>query len=320
MGRQLLAGCLLAAFAAGALAQANYPDRPIRFVVPYPPGGFTDMLARLLGQKLTQSLGQSVIVENRGGGGSTIGTDLVARASPDGYTLLMVAPDFAINESLRGKLPYRAQDDFVPIALAAKSPMVLVVNAASDIQSVEQLIDEAKKHPGRINYASGGNGTGAHLAMELFKTRAGIDMVHVPYKGNGPATTALLAGEASVMFLQVAVAAPHVQAGKLRALALPGAERSKAMPGVRTLSESVLPGFDVTSWFGVVAPAGTPAPIVAKLNAVIDAALEQADVKEALMRQGAEVATGTSEGFAAFIRSEIPRWAEVVKASGARID
>lgn len=320
MLRILIATLFLTVSAGSAVAQSDFPSRSIRMVVPYPPGGFTDLLARTIGQKMSQSLGQPIVVDNRGGGGSTIGTDIVAKAAPDGYTLLLAAVDLAINESLYKSLPYSAENDFTPVALAAHSPMVLVANAGSGISSVQELIEQAKAQPGRINYASGGNGTGAHLAMEQFKTRAGVDLTHIPYKGNGPATTAILGGEVSVMFLQMAIAAPHIEAGKLTALALSGAERSDAMPDVPTLSETVLPGFDVTPWFGVLAPAGTPEPIVQRLNTAIVDALNEPDVKEMLTRQGAKPASSSPQNFAQFIRSEIPRWAAVVEASGARVD
>lgn len=320
MLRILIATLFLTVSAGSAVAQSDFPSRSIRMVVPYPPGGFTDLLARTIGQKMSQSLGQPIVVDNRGGGGSTIGTDIVAKAAPDGYTLLLAAVDLAINESLYKSLPYSAENDFTPVALVAHSPMVLVANAGSGISSVQELIEQAKAQPGRINYASGGNGTGAHLAMEQFKTRAGVDLTHIPYKGNGPATTAILGGEVSVMFLQMAIAAPHIEAGKLTALALSGAERSDAMPDVPTLSETVLPGFDVTPWFGVLAPAGTPEPIVQRLNTAIVDALNEPDVKEMLTRQGAKPASSSPQNFAQFIRSEIPRWAAVVEASGARVD
>lgn len=320
MLRQFLAGMALAIFCTSAIAQSDFPSKSIRFVVPYPPGGFTDILARIIGQKLTESLKQAVIVDNKGGGGSIIGTENVARAPADGYTILMVAPDFAINESLYKTLPYNAVSDFAPVTLAAYSPMVLVVNPSFPAKSVKELIQLAKAKPGTINYASGGNGTGSHLATEQFKSMAGIDMMHIPYKGNGPATTALLGGEVSVMLLQMAVAGPHIAAGKLRALAVPGAERSAAMPELPTIAEAALPGFSVTPWFGVVAPAGTPKAAIAKLNSAIATVMALPEVKEQLTKQGAQAVSSTPEEFAAFIKTEIPHWAKVVKTSGARVD
>jgi tripartite-type tricarboxylate transporter receptor subunit TctC len=304
-----------------AFGQADFPSRPIKIVVPYPPGGFTDILGRLIAEKLQGSLGQPVVVDNKGGGGSTIGTALVASAPADGYTLLLVAPDLAINESLvTTKLPFDARKSFAPVIQAAWSPMALVVNPSVPARSLQELMALAKSSPGKINVASGGNGTGSHLALELFKSRAGIDLVHVPYKGNGPATTDLLGGQVSAMFLQYAVAKPHVEAGRLRMLATPSGKRSPAMPDVPTMAESGLPGFDVQPWFGLVAPAGTPAPVVAKLHAEIAKVMQRPDVESKLASLGAAPATAGPKEFSAFIDSEITRWAEVVRVSGAKIE
>jgi tripartite-type tricarboxylate transporter receptor subunit TctC len=311
---------VLMVVAGAAAAQDTYPTKPIRFVVPYPPGGFTDILARLIGQKLSGSWGQPVVIENRGGGGSTIGTDIVAKAQPDGYTILMVAPDLAINVSLHAKLSYDAVKDFTPVTRVAWGPMALVVHPSLPVSSVKDLIALAKADPKRLSYASGGNGTGGHLAMELFKTMAGVDMVHIPYKGIGPAAKDVLGGQASLMFLQMAVARPHVLAGKLRGLAVASARRSQAMPELPTVAESGLPGFDVTPWFGIVAPAGTPKDIVASLSAEVGRIMRLQDVTERLATQGGEPVTDTPEAFAAFIQAEIIKWAKVVKDSGARID
>ncbi|HVR49081.1 MAG TPA: tripartite tricarboxylate transporter substrate binding protein [Pseudorhodoferax sp.] len=323
--RVLLTLLAAAATAAGApaLAQAGYPDKPLRLVVPYPPGGFTDILGRLLAEKLQPGLGQPVVVDNRGGGGSSIGTTFVARAPADGYTLLLVAPDLAINESLMaGRLAYDARKDFVPVMQAAWSPMVLVAHPSLPAKTVGELVALAKARPGQINVASGGNGTGAHLALELFKARAGIDLVHVPYKGNGPATSDLLGGQVAAMFLQYAVAKPHVDAGKLRVLATPSGKRSPAMPEVPTIAESggALAGFDVEPWFGIVAPAGTPAPVVARLNGELLKVMQLPEVRERLSVVGALPTTSTPEAFGRFIDSEIARWATVVKASGAKVE
>ena len=320
MLRQWIAGACLAVVAGSAMAQANFPDRAIRFVVPYPPGGFTDLLARTLAPKMTESLGQPIVIENRGGGGSTIGTDAVAKADPDGYSILLVAPDFAINESLFASLPYRATDDFRAVSLAAYSPMAVVVHPSLGVDSIQELVALAKQKPGALNYGSGGNGTGAHLATELFKTRAGIDMQHIPFKGNGPALNALLSGEVPIMFLQIAVAAPHIQAGKLKALAVPGGTRSEVLPDVPTLAETVAPGFDVRPWFGVVAPKATPDPVIQKLNAAVTAALNDPEVSRSLAARGAQVAPTTPAEFDAFIAAEVPLWRGVVETSGAKID
>lgn len=320
MFKQFIAGACLAVLAGGVAAQDNYPDRAIRFVVPYPPGGFTDLLARTIAPKMGEELGQTLVIENRGGGGSTIGTDNVAKADPDGYSILLVAPDFAINESLFSKLPYSAQDDFRGVSRAAYSPMAVVVHPSLGVDTIEELVELAKAKPGELNYASGGNGTGAHLATELFKVQADIDVMHIPFKGNGPALNAVLSGEVPIIFLQVAVAKPHIEAGTLKALAVPGGERSDVLPDVPTLSETVLPGFDVRPWFGVVAPAETPDAIIDRLNSAVVTALEDPAVIKALADRGAQAAPSTPEEFDEFIAAEIPLWREVVEASGARVD
>jgi tripartite-type tricarboxylate transporter receptor subunit TctC len=305
----------------GVFSQTTYPDKPIRLVVPYPPGGFTDILGRLLSAQLQTRLGQTVIVDNKGGGGSTIGSALVARAPADGYTLLLVAPDLAINESLMAsRLSYDARKDFSPVIRAAWSPMVLVTHPSVPAKTVSEFLALAKARPGKINFASGGIGTGAHLALELFKTRAGVDVTHVPYKGNGPATSDLLGGQVSAMFLQYAVAKPHIAGGKLVMLATPSGKRSAAIPDVPTIAESGLPGFDVEPWFGIVAPAGTPTAIVNRLNAEIGKIMQQNDVKEMLASVGAAPSISSPQEFGKFIDSEVTRWAEVVKASGAKAE
>jgi tripartite-type tricarboxylate transporter receptor subunit TctC len=319
--RRAIFAALALSACTSVFSQASYPDKPIRLVVPYPPGGFTDILGRQLATQLQTRLGQNVIVDNKGGGGSTIGSAMVARAPADGYTLLLVAPDLAINESLMAtRLSYDARKDFSPVIRAAWSPMVLVTHPSVPAKNVGEFLALAKARPGKINFASGGIGTGAHLALELFKTRAGVDLTHVPYKGNGPATSDLLGGQVSAMFLQYAVAKPHVAGGKLVMLATPSGKRSQAIPEVPTIAESGLPGFDVEPWFGIVAPAGTPAAIVNRLNAEIGKIMQQNDVKDMLASVGAAPSISTPQEFGKFIDSEISRWAEVVKASGAKAD
>lgn len=319
--RRAIFAALALSACTSVFSQASYPDKPIRLVVPYPPGGFTDILGRQLATQLQTRLGQNVIVDNKGGGGSTIGSAMVARAPADGYTLLLVAPDLAINESLMAtRLSYDARKDFSPVIRAAWSPMVLVTHPSVPAKNVSEFLALAKARPGKINFASGGIGTGAHLALELFKTRAGVDLTHVPYKGNGPATSDLLGGQVSAMFLQYAVAKPHVAGGKLVMLATPSGKRSQAIPEVPTIAESGLPGFDVEPWFGIVAPAGTPAAIVNRLNAEIGKIMQQNDVKEMLASVGAAPSISTPQEFGKFIDSEISRWAEVVKTSGAKAD
>jgi tripartite-type tricarboxylate transporter receptor subunit TctC len=315
-----IVGGMFACIALGALAQ-SYPNRPIRLVVPFPAAGTTDILARAAAQKLTEALGQAVVVDNRPGAGGNIGSDLVAKSAPDGYTLLMgTVGTHAINPSLYSKMPYDHVKDFVPVVLVAGVPNVLVVNPALPVKSVADLIKLAKDKPGTINFASSGSGTSIHLSGELFKTMSGIDMTHVPYKGSSPALTDLIGGQVQVMFDNLPSALPQIKGGKLRAVAVTSLKRAPALPDVPTIDESGLPGFEASSWFGVLAPAGTPAPIVAKINAEVNKWLQSADAREKLLSQGAEAAGGTPEQFAAHIRAETDKWAKVVKASGAKVD
>lgn len=300
-------------------AAAAYPEKPIRLVVPYTPGGVTDLLARAVGEKLGKSLGQSVVVDNRPGGGANIGADLVAKSPPDGYTLLMgSAATHAINSSLYRQIPYDHVKDFAPVTLVAKVPNILVVHPSVPAQSVKELIALAKAKPGQLNFGSSGSGGTIHLSGELFKSMAGIDMVHIPYKGSAPAVTDLLGGQIQVMFDSSVI--PYVNAGKLRALGVTSARRSSALPDVPTIAEAGLPGYEATAWFGILAPAGTPREIITKLNTEIVRALNDPEMQERLRSQGAEVAGNTPEEFAAFIKAETQKWAKVVKESGARVD
>ena len=306
---------------AGANAQA-YPSKPIRLVVPYPAGGPLDIMARAIGQKLTEAWHQPVVVDNRAGAGGNIGADLVAKSAPDGYTLLMGAvATQAINPALYSKIPYDPIKDFAPVALVAQVPNILVVNPSVPVKSVKELIEFARAKPGTLNFASGSTGSTGHLAGELFNTMAGVKMVHIPYKGAAPAMADLLSGQVQLMFDNLASSLPNVKAGKLRALAVTTLARSPAMPDLPTIAESGLPGFDLTTWFGLLVPAGTPHDIVVKLNAEIVRALNSKDMRERLEKMGAEPPPdNTPEHFAAFIRSEAAKYAKVVKASGARVD
>ena len=306
---------------AGASAQ-GYPTKPIRLVVPYPAGGPLDIMARAIGQKLTEAWKQPVVVDNRAGAGGNIGADFVAKSAPDGYTLLMGAvATHAINPSLYSKIPYDPVKDFAPVALVAQVPNILVVNPAVPAKTVSELIALARAKPGTLNFGSGSTGSTGHLAGELFNTMAGVKMVHIPYKGAAPATADLLGGQVQLMFDNLASALPNVKAGKLRALAVTTLARSAAIPGLPTIAESGLAGFDLTTWFGLLVPAGTPPEIVARLNAEIVRALEAKDMRERLEKMGAEpLSNNTPEHFAAFIRSEAAKYARVVKDSGARVD
>ena len=313
-------GIALGMQAGGARAQ-EYPSKPIRIVVPTPPGGIVDLLARLIGQKLTESWKQPVTVDNRGGGGTIIATDIVAKTPPDGYTILLVAPNLAINPSLHRKLPYDAERSFAPVTLLVLSPTVLVVHPSLPVNTLRELIALAKSRPGQINYGSNGNASGGHLAMELLKRMAGIDMLHIPYKGPASAVTGLLAGQVSLMFAQVPTVRAIIARGELRALAVARGVRSQALPDVPTIAEAGgLPDFKFDTWFGIVAPAGTPGGIVSRLNSEIGKIMRMPDVRDMLVPRGAEPATGTPEEFAAFIRGEIATAAELVKIAGARVD
>jgi len=318
-GVTLLASAL--ALPAAAQSPAAYPSRPVRLVVPFPPGGPLDIVGRTIAQKLTEAWGQSVVVDNRPGAGGNIGADLVAKSPPDGYTILMGAlSTHAVNPSLYAKMPYDAVKDFAPITLVAITPNVLVVNASLPVSSAREFVAYAKANSGKLAFGSGSNGSAGHLAGELFKVETGTDIVHVPYKGGAPATQALLAGDTQFMFDNLANAMPQVKAGKLKALAVTTAERSKLAPDLPTMAEAGLPGFDISTWFGLLAPAGTPQEVIAKWNAEVTKILNSPDMRERLTAQGAEPAPMTPDQFAAFIRSEIPKYARIVKASGAKVD
>jgi tripartite-type tricarboxylate transporter receptor subunit TctC len=318
--QRILLGALVALAAACASAQP-YPSKPIRMIVPYPPGGTTDILARDVGQVLTNVLGQSVVIDNRPGAAGNIGTDMVAKAAPDGYTLLMgTVNTHAINAGLYSKLPYDHIKDFTPVILVARVSNVLEVNPSVPVNTVADLIKLAKENPGKLNFASSGSGTSIHMSGELFKTMTGVDMVHVPYKGSAPAVADLVGGQVQLMFDNLPSSLAMIKAGKLRAIAVTSAQRAPALPDVPTIAESGLPGFEASSWFGVLAPAGTPQAIITRLNAEIDKWLQSPEAKEMLLAQGAVPAGGTPEQFATWIRSETDKWAKVVKASGAKVD
>ena len=319
---RIRATLLLAALSAACGAHADaYPSRPIRFVVAFPPGGGTDIIARSIAQKLSERVSQQVLVDNRPGAGGNIGTEIVAKSAPDGYTMLMgSAGPLAINASLFKTMPFDPQHDLAPVTLAASTPNVLVVHPSLGVTTVKELIALAKNSPGRINFASSGFGTPAQLAGELFNSMAGVKLVHVPYKGAAPALADLLGGQVQLMFSTMPPALPHVKDGKLRALAVTSLKRSPAAPELPTLAEAGLPGFEANTWHGVVLPAGAPAEVIAKLNREIVAILHLPDVVERLSAQGAEPVGSTPEEFAAYIRSETAKWAKVVRESGAKAE
>ena len=310
------------ALAAQAQTAANYPNKPIRMIVPFSAAGTTDILARAIGQELTKAWGQPVVVENRPGAGGNTGADVVAKAPADGYTLLMgaVSP-MAINVTLYyPKLPYDVVKDFAPVTLVATVPNLLVVHPSVPVTTVKELIALAKAKPGQLTFASSGNGTSIHLSGELFKSMAGVDMLHIPYKGSGPAITDLIGGQVNMMFDNMPSVLAQVKGGKLRAIAVTTRERSPALPEVPTIAESGLPGFDASSWFGIFAPAGTPKDIVAKLSTAVAKSLHTTEMKERLAGQGAVAVGNTPEQYGEFVKTEIAKWAKVVKASGAKID
>jgi len=315
-------GALAVAFAANVHAQAPYPNHPVRIVVPFPAGGTTDILARATAQKLTETLGQPFVVENRPGAAGNIGAEIVAKSPPDGYTMLMgTVGTHAINASLYEKMPYDHVKDFVPVVLVAGVPNVLVVHPSVPAKSVQELIAYAKANPGKLNFASSGSGTSIHLSGELFKTMTGVSMQHVPYKGSAPALADLTGGQVQLMFDNLPSALPLIKAGKLRALAVTSLARASALPDVPTVAESGLPGFEASSWFGLLAPAGTPKDVITKVNAEVAKWLATPEAKEKLASQGAIVASGlTPDDFTRHIASETTKWQKVVKDSGAKVE
>ena len=315
-----LLGVVVFALSTSTFAQ-TWPAKPIKWIVPFAPGGTTDILARTIGEKLTVALGQPVIIENKPGAGGGVGADFTAKSPPDGYTIMGgTISTHAINASLYQSLPYDPVKDFVPITLIARVPNMLVINPDIPAKNVAELITLLKANPGKYSFASSGNGTSQHLSGELFKSIAGVDMQHIPYKGSPPALQDVVGGQVAMTFDNITTAWPLAKGGKLRALAVTTAKRSAIAPDVPTLSESGLTGYEVGSWQGVFAPAGTPAAIVKRLNAEIVKIINMPDVKEKLIGLGAEPVGNTSEEFAALVKTEVAKWAEVVKKSGAKVD
>jgi tripartite-type tricarboxylate transporter receptor subunit TctC len=320
-GCMIVAALAVAGLPSRAVAADAYPSKAIRMVVPFPAGGTTDILGRIAGQKITEALGQQVIIDNRGGAGGNIGTELVAKSPPDGYTLLTdPGSTLTINPHAYSRLGFDPVKDFAPITILAEVPNILEVHPSMPVKNVKELIALAKSKPGQINYASTGAGQSTHLSMELFKSMAHIDINHIPYKGSAPALVDLIGGHVTVMFDNMPTSLPHVRAGKLRAIAVSTAKRSFALPQLPTVAESGLPGFEVSVWFSVLAPAATPRDIVQKLNAVLVKALQSPDVKQRLAEQGAEPVGNTPEQFAATIQRDLAKWAKVVKDANVKLD
>ncbi len=314
-----------ATLAVSGVQAAGYPEREVTMIVPFPPGGTTDIVGRIVAANLTQALGKTVLVENKGGAGGNIGAAEVARAKPDGYTIMMgTVGTQSINEFLYSNLQFSPSKDFVPVALAAAVPNVLVLNpgfaSTNNINSVQDLIAFLKANPGKANVGSSGNGTSIHLAAELFKNMTGTKMEHVPFRGSGPALTALMAGDVQLMFDNLPSSMGGIQSGRLKALAVTSAQRSPSLPDLPTIAESGVPGFDATSWFGLVAPTGTPKDIVTRLNKEVVASSQTPETQKLFLAQGAQASSMSPEQFAAFIESERNKWKKVVEVSGAKVD
>jgi len=319
LARNLIAAALCAAAALPANAQ-NYPSRPVRIIVPFAAGGPADIYARFVGQRLQEALGQPFVIEDRPGGGSVLGTDAVAKSAPDGYTLLMMSNTHTVNESLIANKPFQLLRDFAPVAPVNYSDLLLVVHPSVPATTLAEFIALAKSRPHALNYASSGPGTPYHMAGELFKAMAGLDIVHVPYKGSSGARTDVLGGQVQMMFDAITTMAPNVRAGKLKALGSTGKVRSPVLPEVPTVAEAGVPGYEAVIWLGIMAPLGTPKPIVERLNAEIRRIVNTPEVKEAWAKQGAAPMSMGTDEFAQYLREDIAKWANIVKISGAKVD
>ncbi|QNN57090.1 tripartite tricarboxylate transporter substrate binding protein [Diaphorobacter ruginosibacter] len=320
--RLALAAAALSAFAAApaAFASGDYPNKPIRLVVPYPPGGPTDIVARVVAQKLQEQLGQSIIVDNKPGAGANLGAEQVARSTPDGYTLMVATTAHAINPSLFSKLNYSITKDFTPISQLTSGPLVIVATPTLQASNVKELIALAKSRPGGLNYASSGNGQSTHLSAELFSAMAGVKMNHVPYKGSAPALTDVMSGQADLMFDTMLSSMPFVKGGKLKAIAVTSSERSPSAPDIPTIAEAGLPGYEAIAWNGMLAPAGTPKEVIDRLNAALRTVLQSPDVKQRFDGQGFAAKWDTPSAFGSFLNAEVEKWGKVVKTSGAKVD
>jgi tripartite-type tricarboxylate transporter receptor subunit TctC len=322
MHRRTLSALLLGAALTAPLPTfaQEYPSKAIRFVVPFAPGGGTDIIGRIMAQGLNEVLGQPVVVDNRGGAGSTLGTEIVAKSPADGYTILFGNISLAFNATLYTKLRYDTLRDLAPISLSAVQPNILVIHPSLPAKNLREFIDLARANPGKYNYASAGTGAGTHLAAELLKLQTKIDIVHVPYKGTGPALSDLLGGQINMMVSTFASALPHVKSGRMRALGVTTAKRSPAAPDVPTLIEGGVAGYDYSTWYGLLAPAGTPKPVIDKLHAANRKVLARDDIRQKLESQGVDPITNTPSEFAAYLKSETEKWGKVVKATGAKAE
>jgi len=314
-----LAALLLSPFSIPA-TQAAYPDKPIRMIVPQPPGGFNDTVGRLLAKKMSDAMGQPVLVENQPGAGSQLGTTNAARSPADGYTILVVSFAYGTNPALRSNLPYDTARDFTPLIFLGQTPNLLVVNSASPYKSLAEVLDYVRKHPGKLSYASSGVGSSPHLSMEMLKSMAKVDLVHIPYKGGAPMATDLLGGQVDIMFDNTPNLMPYVTSGKMRALAVTSAEPSPYAPGVPTVAQAGVPGYAMTAWYGLVVRSGTPAEIVEKLNTTLNAILKEEDVRKVFAAQSVEPVGGTSKQFGQFLDGEFTKWAKVIKDANITAD
>jgi tripartite-type tricarboxylate transporter receptor subunit TctC len=299
-------------------AAQDYPTKPVRLIIPFPPGGSNDVVGRMIATQLGQRLGQQVIVDNRGGAGGTIGTEIASKAAPDGYTLLMISIAHAVSPALYSKLNYDSIKSFTPISILATGPNVLAVNPGLPVKSVKDLIDLAKQKPGEIQFASAGLGSFQHLGSELFRLMAGINVVHIPFKGGGPAMIDVIGGHTKYLLGSLIQTTPHIKSGKLRALGTGGSKRSPVLPDIPTIAEAGVPGYEANNWWGIVAPAGTPAPVIARLNKEIAAVLDSPETIKRFESEGASVVKMSSAEFAKFIESEIGKWGKVVKEAGIK--
>jgi tripartite-type tricarboxylate transporter receptor subunit TctC len=319
LARIAVAAATLCALIAGAAAQ-TWPSKPIRYVVPFPPAGATDITARIMADKISRPLGQPVVVENRAGVAGNVGTALVAKSAPDGYTILQLTVAQSISATLYAKLDYDLERDLIPAAMVALVPNVMIVHPSVPAKSVAEFVALAKASPGKFNFASSGSGTSIHMSAEMFKMLTGVNIVHIPYKGSGPALADMIGGQVDVMFDNLTSSIGHIRSGKLRALAITSATRYPELPDLPTMQEAGVPGYEATAWFGIVAPKGTPRNVITRINGEVNKALAQDDVKQKLAQQGALARAWTPEQFGDFIHNEIVKWGKVVKASGAKIE